>query len=509
MEVTMNFGIRICGFALSLIAAITMQLSAQSGEEQATIRPHYKLIDLGTFGGPQSWTFGESSRSLNDFGSAGGQGDLPELDPNPNPYTTSFNDLHLHHGFQWQNGKQTDLGTLPGTNSSQVFWVDDQGIAVGGSGNGHIDPLTGWNEERAVLWIDGKIIDLGTLGGNESQADSINSRGQIIGFASNSVPDSLPGILGLPGYGTQQRAFMWHSGIMHDLGTLGGPDAAALLMNERGQVSGVSYATSTINPTTGIPTVDSFIWEDGHMIDLGSFGGTVTFGNWLSQHGEIVGQSNLAGDQTYHPFLWSNGVLKDLGTLGGDFGNALWVNEAGVVVGWATNQNNQGLFAFIWNHGVMSSLGALGTDPCSIAWANNDRGDIVGSSSAECNFVGTMSDEHAFLWRNGEMFDLNDLVPPGAHLTLVEPHYINERGEITGNGVMPNGDLHAFLLTPCEEDCGHAIPATRPASPTEATPPAFGFGNSPLRSGVNQPITMTVRGRLGKSYILRNSDPSN
>ena len=495
----MKFSLRISIVALSLIAAtaINIQSSAQNVGAVTTKQPRYNLVDLGTFGGPQSWTFGESSRSLNDVGTAGGQADLPELDPNPNPYTTSFNDLHLHHGFQWQNRKQTDLGTLPGTNSSQVFWVDDQGIAVGGSGNGHIDSLTGWNEERAVLWIDGKIVDLGTLGGNESQADSINSHGQIIGFASNTVPDSLPGILGLPGYGTQQRAFMWHGGAMHDLGTLGGPDAAALLMNERGQVSGVSYVTSTLNPATGVPTVGSFLWEDGHMIDLGSLGGTVTFGNWLSQHGEIVGQSNLAGDQTYHPFLWSNGVFKDLGTLGGDFGNALWVNEAGVVVGWATNQNNQNLFAFIWNHGMMSSLGALGTDPCSIAWANNDSGDIVGSSSAECNFVGTMSDEHAFLWRNGKMYDLNDLIPAGGNLTLVEPHYINERGQITGNGVLPNGDLHAFLLTPCDDDCDQGITGAIPAAQAAITSAASNRANSVSNRAGAHRLTMTVKGRFG------------
>ena len=29
---------------------------------------------------------------------------------------------------------------------------------------------------------------------------------------------------------------------------------------------------------------------------------------------------------------------------------------------------------------------------------------------------------------------------------------INDRGEINGGGVLPNGDQHAFLLIPCDEE---------------------------------------------------------
>jgi hypothetical protein len=46
------------------------------------------------------------------------------------------------------------------------------------------------------------------------------------------------------------------------------------------------------------------------------------------------------------------------------------------------------------------------------------------------------------------MVDLNTLVPPGSKMHLVEAEYINDRGEIAGFGVLPNGDGHAFLLIP-------------------------------------------------------------
>ena len=37
------------------------------------------------------------------------------------------------HGFLWQNGTMTDLGTLPGDVGSAAFGINDQGQVVGGS----------------------------------------------------------------------------------------------------------------------------------------------------------------------------------------------------------------------------------------------------------------------------------------------------------------------------------------------------------------------------------------
>jgi len=54
------------------------------------------------------------------------------------------------------------------------------------------------------------------------------------------------------------------------------------------------------------------------------------------------------------------------------------------------------------------------------------------------------------------MIDLNTFVPLGLDLTLTEATFINDRGEISVQGFLPNGDTRAVLLVPCgggEEGC--------------------------------------------------------
>ena len=172
----------------------------------------------------------------------------------------------------------TDLGSLAGADNCRVATsVNANGEITGQSENGVIDPVLGFNELRAVRWKDGRIFDLGTMGGNVSAGAGINNRGQLVGFALNGVPDPFSiydfQLLGSSN-GTQTRAFLWDPlNGMRDLGTLGGNDAWGDFVNDQGQVAGFSYTDSTPNPTTGLPTTHPFLWEEGKgMTDLGSLG---------------------------------------------------------------------------------------------------------------------------------------------------------------------------------------------------------------------------------------------
>jgi probable HAF family extracellular repeat protein len=429
----------------------TQQALADKRDESNSTATHrrYILKDLGTLGGPAS-SLSFFARVLNNRGMVVGNADTSIPDPFA-PNCLGPNCL-VQHGFKWENGIRTDLGTLPGGSSSDANWINELGQITGRSQNGLIDPLAGIPETVAVLWqANGRIINLGTLGGNQGLAVGINDSGQVIGMSTNTIPDAFS--LFDPRFTTQTRAFLWQRGVMRDLGTLGGPDAFATYENERGQVTGISYTNSTPNDTTGIPTVHPFLWENGRMTDLGSLGGTFSFPNDINNRGQVVGTMNLVGDEFYHPFLWDRGRLIDLGTFGGHNGEANWMNDAGEVVGYGYFPGDQVRHAFSWKNGVKTDLGPPPGDICSIAHGINSEGQVVGTSGV-CR--GAL---HAVLWENGWPIDLNTAILPNSALQLVRALYINDRGEIAGLGVPPGvspGDVgalgHAFLLIPVDRD---------------------------------------------------------
>lgn len=419
------------------LCLLMLDLAAPTRATPATHSPAYVAIDVGTFGGPHAELNGPAVQ-ITSQGAVLGTADTTVADtdyPNVNPFFGDPNPF-LEHGFVWQRGQLTDLGALPGNNSSGVFEVNGSGAGAGISETGALDPLTGYPAEHAVLFEDGTVIDLGTLpGGTESQALAINDLGQVAGFADDGVPDSMSM---LP-FATQTRSFIWQDGAMRDLGTLGGPDAAAATLNARGQVAGDSYTNDTPNPTTGVPTTHPFLWTNGHMQDLGSLGGTQSLTGWLNSRGEVVGMSNLAGDQAFHPFLWDGRRLHDLGTFGGHFGIANRISDAGHVVGWATTTNDSSAHAFAWKDGVLTDLTGTGSAQCTFAEWVNEHDEAVGGTCDGSN--------EALLWAGGRQYDLSTLVAP-SNARFTEASFINDQGEIAAIGVLPNGDQHVFLLRP-------------------------------------------------------------
>jgi probable HAF family extracellular repeat protein len=401
----------------------------------------YTLVDIGTFGGPQADQ--GNSASLNESGVVVGTADTSVLDPFGASESGAFNgDPFVQHAYSWQRGTLTDLGALgsqPAANSSYTNAINARGHAAGLSDNGSIDPLLGTAETEAVLWRNGTISDLGTLGGHESQAFALNDRDQVVGVAANTVSDAVS----MLGWGTQARAFLWQAGTMRDLGTLGGPDSFGWSVNDRGQVAGVSYTSAVPKSATGQPPIDVFLWEHGRMRDLGSLGGSVPVFDGIAginERGEIAGQSNLAGDRTAHPFLWDGTGMIDLGTLGGDNGHASAINDRGVVAG--TSDLADGThFGFLWMNGRLHPLPPVGGAACSFASDVNARSQAVGSATT-CSVVLA-----AVLWTHGVGVDLNTLVAPSTlHMTAASS--INDAGDIIGEGVLPNGNLHNFVLIP-------------------------------------------------------------
>ena len=94
------------------------------------------------------------------------------LPPNSNPYPCGFPSglSYISHAFEWQEGFLVGLGPLSGGYCSSPSSTNTRREIVGNAEIDDIDPILGVREMHAVLWDDGNIKDLGTLGGNESAA---------------------------------------------------------------------------------------------------------------------------------------------------------------------------------------------------------------------------------------------------------------------------------------------------------------------------------------------------
>ena len=150
----------IATIALLLTLAGAGGTSAVASGMAATM---YIVTEIGTLGGAASF-----AEHLNDAGQVVGTADTAAGQP---------------HAFLWVNGVITDLGTLPGGAASSAAGINARGQVVGVSTTAPGQQLRTAGS-RAVLWQGGRMIDLGTLGGDFSEATAVNDAGQVAGVAA-------------------------------------------------------------------------------------------------------------------------------------------------------------------------------------------------------------------------------------------------------------------------------------------------------------------------------------
>lgn len=198
-----------------------------------------------------------------------------------------------------------------------------------------------------------------------------------------------------------------------DLGTLGGSGSYGSAVSDEGYVAGCS------NLPNG--DVHAFLYHDGSMVDLARAGGGGAEGDScglaVNDHGVVAGRSG-SGELV----VWNGASVAPLGVKG-DVGA---IDDAGTVVGSYLDGARRR--AFEWRDGVLRDLGLPG-DAASAATGLNARGDIVGQANG-----------HAFLLRDGSFQDLGTL---GGASSIAKA--VNDRGEIVGMAADAHGVPTAFL----------------------------------------------------------------
>lgn len=317
----------------------------------------------------------------------------------------------------------TDLGVLgtdeSGNSSSKAYDINEFGQVVGESGN------------SAFIWDSSKgMQSLGVLPGQENAsylALGINDNSQVVGYTSPLSSAST--------------TFIWDANTgIRNLGITGSANA----INNQGIVTGFTYdggrgfIFDSQNPNTNLIKFSNYSW-----------------GNDINDKGEVAGSS--VDFIVPRASLWDrDGNREDLGLLGDEvtflFNSsvAVAVNNKSQVVGRGSVRNAQftmgGERAFLWDsaNGIRN-LGGLGNSSGadSSAYDINDLGQVVGSST-----IGDSSEIfNAFIWENGELSNLNNLIPSNSGWILNSAQGINELGYIVGYGTL-NGQTRAFLLKP-------------------------------------------------------------
>lgn len=240
-------------------------------------------------------------------------------------------DEETTHAFLWNNGSLTNLTALGGTGTTSLavdINITGQIQAFGINNHGQISGMN-WItlSTHTVRWDGTTLTDLEPLSGTAwSQGWGINDAGQIVGNAD--LPD-----------GADYHAFLWDNNTRIDLGTLGGTNSDAHAINEAGQIVGWSHLADD-------ETHHAVLWNAATLTDLAALGevGTFSSAEDINNTGQIAGYSEIAVGSP-HATLWENAGLIDLNNfLPSDLAAAGWVlaqakgiNDHGVIVGWATN----------------------------------------------------------------------------------------------------------------------------------------------------------------------------
>jgi probable HAF family extracellular repeat protein len=320
-------------------------------------------------------------------------------------------------------------------------WAWPDACCVNDRGDVALAVLRGFEHWQAHIALhDGTLVDIGTLGGDESRPFGLNDRGWVVGVSGTTDGGD--------------RAFLWtpEDGI-RDLGTADGPNSLAMAVSNDGHVVGATELDGSAR---------AVLWtRDGRHVDLGAVfqsGSSFATGvvDTLRSGPVVVGTyfpppigSMDSTTPIPHPmaFRWydANGdglpQLEEftwLGDLGGGASMATGINAALEVVGHSALPTRE-MRGFLWSDGEMSGLDAPDAR-ATAAMGINLHGQVVGSIERGNGSVA------GAIWDAGELVETGDLLP--AEWSLRRLRDVNDHGILLGEGVDLDRCLRPIRIGP-------------------------------------------------------------
>ncbi len=295
-------------------------------------------------------------------------------------------------------------------------------VAQGISSAGVVGISTINNIDYGTVWQDSQATLLPVPSGYQGVPLGINASGDVVGSSG-------------PAGSSSSQPVLWHNGQMQTLSTPSGFGGEAFGINDSGVI--VGQIINSQNTTS-----EAAMWSGGQMTVLGNFPNQAAYATSINNNGQVT---IAVGPNSY---IWSNGSLTAISTLAGVALQAQSINNNGTVVGVASITSGTAPDpGFVYKNGVTQLLPTFGADTATNVKAVNDFDVIVGAGG------GDDGSAHALIWENGQVANLNDLIPAGSGWALQSATGIDNNGDIVGYGMFDN-QLQAFELTPLSSPSG-------------------------------------------------------
>lgn len=354
-------------------------------------------------------------------------------------------------------------GVVGGAWAGEVrYRIEDLGaqthaVRLNAKGEVALTRNTGPSSYCAVLFSEGKSIEIRAPVGTNSSAHDLNDAGVMVGSFIAGKRENMRFVT---------SGFRYRDGIFEDLSaatTEPLPLRNVLLIGKDGMlvaepVEGAKLVSIRGAVVTPLSPPEGF--QGGDMFAF-------VVANRVGPNSEILGRAESARlgkrengvqslDSRHRAVIFRNGRVDDADALGflSD------INGRGQIVGSRRGKTNRSE-AFFFDGEMRHDLGIPGNFENSSASSINNSGVIVGSASTQRagGFLQIISDSRAYVYRDGAWQDLNECVDlagtPFSVLTSAQD--INDRGQIIGQAVGPGG-YRAYLLTPLSEEESAGVP---------------------------------------------------